>query len=981
MRCRWTRIPSNSTRIDEPNYAPGVKFNPENGANEFMKKLKLWIAAAAVAVAAFAIAQQIIQFNGQIVVNGNQITITMGSSAPVAATPTFSPVGGAYGPAQSVSIADTTPGSSIFYTTDGTTPSPSSTPYTAPFAVASSLTAKAIATAAGYTQSLVGQATYIINGAAATPVAAPVAGTYTSSQTVTLTCATSGCVIHYTLDGSTPTSASPTYTVPFVISVTTTVKAIGVATGYSNSAVYSGTFTITPPFTPLGTNLAPVNYFTAEQPFMNILKVGGNSSIYQKPGWYTYQNYQFDTNEEPYIQIDANNYPTTMTPGGYYAGAGSAGASTLPLAYPWNVNSSASFKLHCSDGETPTGTFTSGSSTVAISPMLTGSVTGCYGYQYLYTLIYDGISGSLAPGATQYYQPGWYRLKFEGQGSVGIKGDATISGGGAPGTLCSGQANGYGITNSAANTYVTCWINVSTTSGGGLELWINSISGGGTDYPRDISLVNAANTASYDAGGIFNPTFLAQLSGFSTLRFMDWKNTNGEFNSLSSTTSIPNTSTTMTLSKCWTEPTGSYPVVFVDGEQRNVTFTLGSCTATLASTLSNTLTYSSGWHALTGNLVYPGPGYIITKTWATRSMPSNAFWSGADGVPLEIAVALCNQLSAHCYLNIPLMYTQANVESFTQLVMSGTGMQAGYSPLNGTLNAYLEISNEVWNGAFTQSFVAASLGALTWPGETPGNQNSAWNENYRGMWNAVAASYESAAVGSTLFARVYPTFNAQAGDDADLYQSLDCPYWTGNSCTNQSSYPIKQVSIAPYFGCNASPSVGTCISAADCTEAAAQSDGGVALMTAMMTQTSYALPGGGTYTFTSTGGVEALTHAEGFVTTYKTLLSGSPWNQYTLMSYEGGNGFEYYTNSLPCSSWPTIFSTWQRSSQMGGTITAYLNFWKTTLGSGQNNVNIYYNDISALDGFAWGLMESSQQTYSPLSSAPYKYQAAQNFIQ
>ena len=37
--------------------------------------------------------------------------------------------------------------------------------------------------------------------------------------------------------------------------------------------------------------------------------------------------------------------------------------------------------------------------------------------------------------------------------------------------------------------------------------------------------------------------------------------------------------------------------------------------------------------------------------------PSNAFWSLQGGVPLEVIVALCNQLQASCHLNVPLMYS------------------------------------------------------------------------------------------------------------------------------------------------------------------------------------------------------------------------------------------------------------------------------------------------------------------------------------
>jgi hypothetical protein len=80
-----------------------------------------------------------------------------------AATPSFSPAAGTYTSAQSVIIADTTTNPTIYYTTDGTTPTTSSTPYTGAIAVSSSETIQAIALATGYSNSLVASATYTIN--------------------------------------------------------------------------------------------------------------------------------------------------------------------------------------------------------------------------------------------------------------------------------------------------------------------------------------------------------------------------------------------------------------------------------------------------------------------------------------------------------------------------------------------------------------------------------------------------------------------------------------------------------------------------------------------------------------------------------------------------------------------------------------------------------------------------------------------------
>ncbi len=57
-----------------------------------------------------------------------------------------------------------------------------------------------------------------------------------------------GCEIHYTVDGTTPTTQSPLYTDPFPVSTTTTVKAIAVRDG-ETSSIATRTFTYCPPVT------------------------------------------------------------------------------------------------------------------------------------------------------------------------------------------------------------------------------------------------------------------------------------------------------------------------------------------------------------------------------------------------------------------------------------------------------------------------------------------------------------------------------------------------------------------------------------------------------------------------------------------------------------------------------------------------------------------------------------------------------------
>ena len=161
------------------------------------------------------------------------------------ATPTFSPVAGTYASAQSVTIGDSTSGATIYYTTNGTTPTTSSTKYIGAITVSATETIQAIAVATGYTNSAVTSATYTIQiPTVATPTFSPAAGTYTSAQSVTISDSNSGATIYYTTNGTAPTTASTQYTGAIAVSATETIEAIAVATGYANSAVASAVYTI-----------------------------------------------------------------------------------------------------------------------------------------------------------------------------------------------------------------------------------------------------------------------------------------------------------------------------------------------------------------------------------------------------------------------------------------------------------------------------------------------------------------------------------------------------------------------------------------------------------------------------------------------------------------------------------------------------------------------------------------------------------------
>jgi hypothetical protein len=180
-------------------------------------------------------------------------TYSIAGATTSAGTPTFAPAAGTYTGTQSVIISDTTAGSTIFYTLDGSAPATaaggSTAQYIAPVSVTKSLTINAIATAPGFSGSATGTAAYVINlPAAATPTFSPTGGTYTSTQSVTISDITMGSAIFYTLDGSTPATAAGgstfQYTTPVSVTASKTLRAIATAPGFSASAIGTASYVI-----------------------------------------------------------------------------------------------------------------------------------------------------------------------------------------------------------------------------------------------------------------------------------------------------------------------------------------------------------------------------------------------------------------------------------------------------------------------------------------------------------------------------------------------------------------------------------------------------------------------------------------------------------------------------------------------------------------------------------------------------------------
>jgi len=160
------------------------------------------------------------------------------------ARPLISPNGGVFDESLAVALTCSPPDAEIWFTTDGTEPvgqSPS-TYYAGPIPVTTSVTVKARAFKADLQPSPLATATFV-GPKVRTPVLSPPAGTFTETQSVTITCATAGATIRFTTNGADPQETDAPYSAPLLLTESTTVKVRAFRSGLMPSEVAVGTFT------------------------------------------------------------------------------------------------------------------------------------------------------------------------------------------------------------------------------------------------------------------------------------------------------------------------------------------------------------------------------------------------------------------------------------------------------------------------------------------------------------------------------------------------------------------------------------------------------------------------------------------------------------------------------------------------------------------------------------------------------------------
>jgi hypothetical protein len=216
---------------------------------------------------------------------------------------------------------------------------------------------------------------------------------------------------------------------------------------------------------------------------------------------------------------------------------------------------------------------------------------------------------------------------------------------------------------------------------------------------RNLRFVPEAAEATH-ATAIFTPEFLARTRGFSTLRFMDWAQTNDS------------------------------PLA----------------------------------------------------TWANRPRADEVRWSTPRGVPVEIMVELANRLDADAWFCIPHLADDAYVTAFATYVRDH---------LEPGRKAWVEHSNEVWNGQFAQAQYAQQRGLAL-------NLSS-------NAWEAQLRYHSQRSV------QIFQLFTSVFGGNSRLVRVLASQavnVWGSTTIADHQNawQSADALAIAPYFGPGVPPS-------------------------------------------------------------------------------------------------------------------------------------------------------------------------------
>lgn len=167
--------------------------------------------------------------------------------------------------------------------------------------------------------------------------------------------------------------------------------------------------------------------------------------------------------------------------------------------------------------------------------------------------------------------------------------------------------------------------------------------------------------------------------------------------------------------------------------------------------------------------------------WAARPEPGDATYAG--GVPVEVLIALANELEKDAWFNVPHGADDDFVLRFAEMVRDG---------LDPALTAYVEFSNEVWNWQFEQARWADAAALERW------GQKDKWMQYY-GMRAAEVARIWSEVFADQPEGRLVNVISSQTGWLGLEVEALTAPLATAQGADAPFT-AFDAYAVTGYFG-------------------------------------------------------------------------------------------------------------------------------------------------------------------------------------
>jgi hypothetical protein len=301
-------------------------------------------------------------------------------------------------------------------------------------------------------------------------------------------------------------------------------------------------------------------------------------------------------------------------------------------------------------------------------------------------------------------------------------------------------------------------------------------------------------------------------------------------------------------------------------------------------------------------------------SWSERPKLTDARWSVGKGVPVEVMVDLANRVGASPWFTLPHRADNNYMTQYARLVAQ---------TLRSDLKAYVEYSNEVWNGQFSQAGYAASQGAALALSSDP--------------FTAQLYFYSKRAV------EMFDLWSAEMGNPARLVRvmaSQAANPWVSEQVLDYQNAKAKTdaLAVAPYFG----------------------GELGTLQATASLTLDQLFSSLQATYLPQAIGWI----NAQAAVARQR----GIP-----LIAYEGGQHLTGVFGLENNTSLNALFDAANRDARMGQLYRAYLDAWKNS------GAQLFVHFTNCGSYSKWGRWGSLEYLDQPRSAAP-KYDALQNFI-